>query len=149
MFMFEGSGIIGGDGGGPVGVVCLTFEATGYNYKLKVKICISKISKIFILPKRKRNATLQEQIQVIQTSVHENQRLLMKSLEQLQKQSSDYCLPSYEFRGNSRNDTILNTNDNEYVIKIIFLKILHLTLFRASVVLLSRFIQIFYITRLT
>ena len=37
--------------------------------------------------KRKRNATLQEQIQVIQTSVHENQRLLMKILEQLQKQS--------------------------------------------------------------
>ena len=37
--------------------------------------------------KRKRNATLQEQIRVIQTSVHENQRLLMKILEQLQKQS--------------------------------------------------------------
>ena len=37
--------------------------------------------------KRKRNATLQEQIQVIQTSVHKNQRLLMKILEQLQKQS--------------------------------------------------------------
>ena len=37
--------------------------------------------------KRKRNATLQERIQVIQTSVHENQRLLMKILEQLQKQS--------------------------------------------------------------
>lgn len=37
--------------------------------------------------KRKRNATLQEQIQVIQTSVQKNQRLLMKILEQLQKQS--------------------------------------------------------------
>ena len=37
--------------------------------------------------KRKRKETLQEQIQVIQTSVHENQRLLMKILEQLQKQS--------------------------------------------------------------
>ena len=36
---------------------------------------------------RKRKETLQEQIQVIQTSVHENQRLLMKILEQLQKQS--------------------------------------------------------------
>lgn len=37
--------------------------------------------------KRKRNATLQDQIQVIQTSVHKNQRLLIKILEQLQKQS--------------------------------------------------------------
>ena len=37
--------------------------------------------------KRQRKETLQEQIQLIQTSVHENQRLLMKILEQLQKQS--------------------------------------------------------------
>ena len=60
--------------------------------------------------KRKRKETLQEQIQVIQTSVHENQRLLMKILEQLQKQSQEY------YPTNSGNDTILNTNDNEYVI---------------------------------
>ena len=37
--------------------------------------------------KRQLKGTLQEQIQVIQTSVNENQRLLMKILEQLQKQS--------------------------------------------------------------
>ena len=46
-------------------------------HKLKIKICTSSYIKnieIFILPKRKRNTTLQEQISVIQTSVHENQR---------------------------------------------------------------------------
>ena len=37
--------------------------------------------------KRKRKEILQEQIQAIRTSVHENQSLLMKILEQLQKQS--------------------------------------------------------------
>ena len=52
-------------------------------------------------------------------------------------------------RGNSRNGTILNTNDNEYVIRIMYLKILHLTLFRTSVFLLSRSFPKFYITRLT
>ena len=37
--------------------------------------------------KRKRKEILQEQIQAIRTSVHENQTLLIKILEQLQKQS--------------------------------------------------------------